>query len=214
MKIILLGPPGCGKGTQADLLEKTLQIPKISTGEMLRAAVAEQTPLGQQVKDIMQGGELVDDNIIISLVKHRIALSDCKHGFLFDGLPRTIVQAEKLWHADIDVDYVIEIYVPDAEIIKRLTGRLVHPPSGRTYHTEFFPPKIAGKDDFTGEALQQREDDKLHIVEQRLLVYHAQTAPLTAWYKSDQYTGKAKYVKISGSKSAQEIFIDIQAAIK
>ena len=209
MKIIMLGAPGSGKGTQAEYLIEALQIPKISTGDMLRAAVAAGTSLGRKVKEVMEAGGLVFDEIILALIKERIALQDCLPGFLFDGFPRTIVQAEGLWHTNIDVDYIIEIQVPDLEIIKRLTGRLVHLNSGRIYHTEFNAPKVAGIDDVTGEPLVQREDDRRETVIQRLKVYHDQTEPLITWYQSKNYAGKAKYIQVSGLKKAHEVAQDI-----
>ena len=209
MNIILLGAPGSGKGTQADFIGKSLNIPKISTGEILRLAIASQTPLGVQVKDIMQTGRLVSDDIILTLVKQRIAQPDCRDGFLLDGTPRTVAQAKMLWQANIDFDYVIELQVSDAEIIKRLTGRLVHVQSGRIYHSEFNPPKIAGIDDHSGEPLQQRHDDELHIVEERLRIYHAETAPLTTWYRSEKYPGKAKYLQVPSLQEPAAISANI-----
>lgn len=204
-KIILLGAPGSGKGTQAEFLIKKLGIPKISTGDMLRAAVAAKSPLGLQVKADMDAGKLVADDIIMTLIKERVAQPDCAKGFLFDGFPRTIIQAEELAKAGINVDYVIDISVPDDEIIQRLTGRLVHSASGRSYHTTFNPPKVALKDDVTGEALVQRDDDKEEVVKSRLATYHQQTAPLSAWYQ-----GKTKYILVSGAaKNPQEVSQDI-----
>ena len=209
MKIIILGAPGSGKGTQAAYLTRRLEVPKISTGDMLRAVISANTILGKKVKAILASGELVSDDIILALVKERLAAADCERGFLFDGFPRTIVQAEGLWQAGIDVDCIIDINVPDQEIIKRLSGRLVHLSSGRIYHTEFNPPKIAGLDDETGESLVQREDDKKEVVVQRLKVYHEQTEPLAAWYQSENYFGAAKYIQISGLKQVNEIAEDI-----
>ncbi len=213
MKIIMLGAPGSGKGTQAEYIVKKYHIPRISTGDMLRAAVKAGTPLGLQVKADMDAGKLVSDEIILSLIKERVASSDCAKGFLFDGFPRTVAQAKGLFQAGIDVDYIIDIQVPDNEIIKRLTGRLVHPDSGRSYHTVFNPPKVADKDDVTGEPLVQRDDDKEDVVKKRLEVYHQQTEPLSNWYQGktseEPYAGKAKYVKISGLKRPQKVSKEI-----
>lgn len=213
MKMIILGAPGSGKGTQAEYLIKSLAVPKISTGDMLRSAISAGTILGQKVKAILAAGELVADDIILALIKERLMAADCERGFLFDGFPRTIPQAEGLWQAGIDIDCIIDINVPDQAIINRLTGRLVHLNSGRIYHTEVKPPKIAGFDDETGEPLVQREDDKEEVVRQRLKVYHEQTEPLAAWYKSDSYLGQAKYIQISGLNSVKEITADILRAI-
>lgn len=184
MRIILLGAPGAGKGTQAKFIMGSYAIPQISTGDMLRAAVKAESPLGLQVKDIMASGGLVSDDIIISLVKERIAQDDCKNGFLFDGFPRTIPQAEALRAAGVVIDHVLEIHVDDEEIVKRLSGRRVHPDSGRIYHIEYNPPKNEGVDDVTGEPLIQRDDDKEETVRKRLAVYHEQTEPLVEYYKN------------------------------
>ena len=184
MKIILLGAPGAGKGTQAQFLMDTYSIPQISTGDMLRAAVKEGSELGKKVKSVMESGGLVTDEIIISLVKERIAQDDCVNGFLFDGFPRTIPQAESLIEAGVDIEHVLEIYVPDEEIVKRLSGRRVHPASGRVYHIEHNPPQQEGIDDETGEALIQREDDKEATIRKRLEVYHQQTLPLVDFYQA------------------------------
>lgn len=184
MRIILLGAPGAGKGTQAEYLREKFGIPQISTGDMLRAAVKAGTPLGQQVKSVMDSGGLVTDEIIIALIKDRIQEDDCKKGFLFDGFPRTIPQAQSLVDAGIAIDVVLEIDVPDAEIVRRLSGRRVHPDSGRIYHIDNKPPKNPGKDDVTGEPIIQRDDDKEATVQKRLDVYHAQTKPLVNFYKS------------------------------
>lgn len=183
MHIILLGPPGAGKGTQAELLAKELNIPKISTGDMLRAAVNSGTSLGQQVQKIMDSGKLVSDGIMIALVKERISQPDCARGFLLDGFPRTLAQAEALREAEIPIDSVIKLVVPDEEIIRRMSGRRIHPVSGRTYHILYHPPKEEGRDDVTGEPLIQREDDKEETVRRRLAVYHEQTKPLVNYYK-------------------------------
>lgn len=183
IRIILLGPPGAGKGTQARLIQQHFQIPQISTGDMLRAAVKAQSPLGMEVKQVMDSGQLVSDDIIIQLVKERITQDDCQNGFLLDGFPRTIAQADALRHAEIKIDFVVEIEVPDVEIIERMSGRLFHPASGRTYHIHNHPPREAGKDDVTGEPLIQRDDDKEETVRKRLDVYHQQTSPLVAYYQ-------------------------------
>lgn len=196
MRIILLGAPGAGKGTQAKVIMDNLGIPQISTGDMLRAAVKAGTELGLKAKDIMAAGGLVSDDIIIGLVKDRIAQPDCKNGFLFDGFPRTIPQAQALMEAGVVIDRVIEIDVPDAEIISRLSGRRVHPGSGRVYHIEHNPPKKTGVDDVSGELLVQREDDKEDTVRKRLEVYHSQTKPLVNFYQ--QRSGAGVYRCVEG----------------
>jgi adenylate kinase len=183
MRVILLGPPGAGKGTQAQVIMEEQNIPQISTGDMLRAAVKAGTDLGQKVKSVMDAGELVPDDLIIALVKERIAEPDCNNGFLFDGFPRTIPQAEALLEQGVEIDRVVEIYVPDDDIVARLGGRRVHPASGRVYHVQYNPPKQEGLDDDTGEQLVQREDDKEETVRNRLDVYHQQTEPLVAFYQ-------------------------------
>lgn len=199
MKIILLGAPGAGKGTQAQFLMDTYSIPQISTGDMLRAAVKAGSELGKKVKSVMESGGLVTDEIIISLVKDRIAQDDCANGFLFDGFPRTIPQAESLIDAGIEIEHVLEIYVPDEEIVKRLSGRRVHPASGRIYHIEHNPPQHEGVDDETGEALIQREDDKEATVRKRLDVYHQQTLPLVDFYQRlEKQGGGVKFNQING----------------
>jgi adenylate kinase len=208
MRIILLGAPGAGKGTQAQFITEKYGIPQISTGDMLRAAVKAGTPLGKQAKEVMDAGGLVSDDIIIGLVKERIAQADCAKGFLFDGFPRTIPQADALKEAGVDIDAVVEIDVADAEIIKRMSGRRVHPASGRTYHVVFNPPKQEGIDDVTGDELVQREDDKEETVRQRLKVYHDQTAPLIKYYREWSETGAAnapRYVHVEGVGSVDEI---------
>lgn len=208
MRIILLGGPGAGKGTQANRIKEKLGIPQISTGDMLRAALKAGTPLGLEAKKYMDAGGLVPDDVIIGLVKDRIQQDDCKNGFLFDGFPRTIPQAEAMKAAGVKIDYVVDIDVPDAEIIKRMSGRRVHLASGRTYHVVFNPPKVEGKDDVTGEPLIQRDDDKEETVRKRLEVYHAQTEPLIGFYKNWQATGDAnapKYVRIEGVGSVDSI---------
>ena len=216
MRIILLGGPGAGKGTQANFIKEKYNIPQISTGDMLRAAVKAGTELGKAAKKIMDEGGLVSDDIILGLVKERISEPDCKNGFLFDGFPRTIPQAEALKEQGIDIDYVVEIDVPDEEIIKRMSGRRVHPASGRTYHVIFNPPKEEGKDDVTGELLIQRDDDKEETVRKRLQVYHEQTEPLIEYYSKWAETGDGhapKYVKVSGIGSVEEIRDRIFAAL-
>lgn len=201
MRIILLGPPGAGKGTQAQYIKEALHIPQISTGDMLRAAIKQQTALGKQVEAIMQKGELVSDETIIALVKERIAQTDCQHGFLLDGFPRTTAQADALRDAQIKIDSVVELTVPDEIIIKRMGGRLVHPASGRVYHSTYNPPQTPGKDDLTGEDLIQREDDRAETVQQRLVVYHQQTSPLIQYYKQWALSGDKmapRFFSISG----------------
>jgi adenylate kinase len=201
MRLILLGPPGAGKGTQAGAICEKFKIAQISTGDMLRAAVKAGTPLGQEAKKIMDAGGLVSDDIIIGLVKERLKQDDCKNGYLLDGFPRTIPQAEAMKVEGISIDFVAEIDVPDSEIVVRMSGRRVHPGSGRTYHVVFNPPKVEGKDDLTGEPLIQRDDDKEETVKRRLEVYRAQTLPLVnyyqAWSAQSDTTG-LKYVRING----------------
>ena len=201
MRLILLGAPGAGKGTQAAFITEKYGIPQISTGDMLRAAVKAGTPLGLEAKKVMDAGQLVSDGIILGLIKERLQQPDCAKGFLFDGFPRTIPQAEALRSQGVDLDLVLEIDVPDEEIIKRMSGRRVHTASGRTYHVVFNPPKVAGKDDATGEDLIQREDDKEETVRKRLSVYHSQTKPLVEFYSQWAATGDArapKYRKVNG----------------
>jgi adenylate kinase len=208
MRIILLGGPGAGKGTQAGYITEKYGVPQISTGDMLRAAVKAGTPLGQEAKKVMDAGGLVSDDIILGLVKERVAQPDCEKGFLFDGFPRTVVQAEALKTENVAVDAVIEIDVDDAEIIRRMSGRRVHLASGRTYHLTFNPPKVEGKDDVTGEDLIQRDDDQEETVRKRLTVYHDQTEPLIDYYTKWAGTGdKAapKYVKVAGIGKVTEI---------
>jgi adenylate kinase len=201
MRLILLGAPGAGKGTQANYIKEKYNIPQISTGDMLRAAVKAGTPLGLAAKKVMDAGGLVSDDIIIGLVKDRLKQSDCANGYLFDGFPRTIPQADAMKDAGVAIDYVLEIDVPDNEIIERMSGRRVHPGSGRTYHVKFNPPKVAGKDDVTGEELIQRDDDKEETVKKRLSVYHEQTEVLVNYYNHWAQSGKSgapKYRKIAG----------------
>jgi adenylate kinase len=202
MRLILLGPPGAGKGTQANFIRQKFGIPQISTGDMLRAAVKAGTPLGVAAKKVMDAGQLVSDDIIIGLVKERLKEPDCKRGYLFDGFPRTIPQAEALKKEGVAIDHVLEIDVPDTEIVARMSGRRVHPASGRVYHVKFNPPKAEGKDDATGEALVQRDDDREETVKKRLEVYRAQTRPLVDYYKGLAGT---KYRRISGLGSVDEV---------
>ncbi len=208
MRLILLGGPGAGKGTQANYIKEKFGIPQISTGDMLRAHVKAGSELGMKAKAIMDAGGLVSDDIIIGMVKERLTQDDCKNGYLFDGFPRTIPQAEAMKAAGVPIDYVVEIDVPDDEIIRRMSGRRVHLASGRTYHVVFNPPKVAGKDDETGEDLIQRDDDKEETVKKRLDVYHAQTEPLVKYYSDWAAQGDAKapkYVKIAGIGKVEEI---------
>lgn len=201
MKLILLGAPGAGKGTQAQFLTQKYGIPQISTGDMLRAAVKAGTPLGVKVKEVMASGGLVSDETIIELIEERIKEDDCKQGYLFDGFPRTIPQAEALKKRHINIDAVVEIDVPDEEIVKRLSGRRVHEASGRIYHVDHNPPTVPGKDDDTGEALIQREDDQEETVRKRLGVYHSQTSPLVEYYSAEAEKGgenSPRYVKVNG----------------
>jgi adenylate kinase len=205
MRVILLGSPGSGKGTQAKAIMEKFNIPQISTGDMLRAAVREGTPLGIEAKKVMDSGALVSDEIILGLIKERITQDDCKNGFLFDGFPRTIAQAEGLAAMGVSIDHVIEIVVDDEEIVKRMSGRRVHPASGRTYHVIFNPPKIEGRDDITGEPLIQRDDDKEETVRKRLEVYHEQTKPLVGYYKQKAEQGAVKFSSIDGIGSVEAI---------
>jgi adenylate kinase len=216
MKLILLGAPGAGKGTQANYIHERFGIPQISTGDMLRAAVKAGSSLGLAAKRIMDAGGLVSDDIIINLVKERIKDKDCANGFLLDGFPRTIPQAEAMKQAGVQIDYVVEIDVADSEIIKRMSGRRVHLASGRTYHVIFNPPKAAGKDDITGEELVQRQDDAEETVRKRLDVYHKQTQPLVNYYSSWARSGDShapKCVKISGIGGVDDIRDKISAAL-
>jgi adenylate kinase len=208
MRLILLGAPGAGKGTQAAFICKRFGIPQISTGDMLRAAVKAGTEMGLAAKKVMDAGGLVSDDIIIGLVKERIAQPDCANGFLFDGFPRTIPQADAMKHAGVHLDYVLEIDVPDEAIIERMSGRRTHQASGRTYHVKYNPPKVAGVDDVTGEPLVQRDDDKEETVRKRLEVYQSQTRPLVAYYSKWAAAGEAgapRYRCISGTGTVDEI---------
>ncbi len=214
MKILLLGAPGAGKGTQAQFITAALNIPQISTGDMLRAAVKAGTPLGLEAKKIMDAGGLVRDEIIIGLVKERIAEPDCAHGFLFDGFPRTLAQAEAMEKAGVHLDAVIEIAVPDEVIIERMSGRRVHLPSGRTYHIVYHPPKVSGKDDETGEDLIQRDDDQEETVKKRLQVYHEQTEVLIDFYDHQQGDHAPQYIKVDGTQPVETVKTQILAALK
>lgn len=216
MRTILLGGPGAGKGTQATYIKKHYGIPQISTGDMLRAAVKEGTPLGIEAKKVMESGGLVSDEIILGLVKERIQQPDCSKGFLFDGFPRTLAQADSLKIQGVEIDYVVEIDVDDNEIIKRMGGRRAHLLSGRTYHVIYNPPKVEGKDDETGEDLVQRDDDKEDTVRERLRVYHEQTEPLINYYSSWASSGESnapKYVRIEGIGRVDEIRDNIFSAL-
>ncbi|MFB3101487.1 MAG: adenylate kinase [Gammaproteobacteria bacterium] len=202
MRLILLGPPGAGKGTQAKIICEKYEIPQISTGDMLRAAVSAETSLGLEAKKVMDAGELVSDDLILQLVKDRISEKDCTSGYLLDGFPRTIAQAEGMKKLGIDVDYVVELQVDDEEIIERISGRRIHPASGRVYHVKFNPPKTENQDDETGEALIQRDDDAEQTVRKRLDVYHNQTAPLIDYYstnKDEKLETDPVYVRTNGS---------------
>lgn len=217
MRLILLGPPGAGKGTQATFIKDKFNIPQISTGDMLRAAVKAGTPLGLEAKKVMDAGGLVSDDIIIGLVKDRLTQPDCANGYLFDGFPRTIPQADAMKDAGVAIDYVLEIDVPDSEIVERMSGRRVHQPSGRTYHVKFNPPKVEGKDDATGEDLIQRDDDKEDTVKKRLSVYHEQTEVLVDYYNKWAQSGKPgapKYRKISGVGPVESIRDNAFAALQ
>lgn len=216
MRLILLGGPGAGKGTQANFVKGHYKIPQISTGDMLRAAVKAGTDLGKKAKEFMDSGGLVPDDVIIGLVKERIKESDCENGFLFDGFPRTIPQADAMKEAGVPIEAVVDINVPDDEIIKRMSGRRAHLASGRTYHVVFNPPKEEGKDDVTGEALIQRDDDKEETVRKRLDVYHAQTEPLIDYYKNWERSAEAqapKYIRIEGVGKVDDIRSQIFSAL-
>jgi adenylate kinase len=216
MRLTLLGPPGAGKGTQAAFICEKYGIPQISTGDMLRAAVKAGTPLGLAVKKVLDAGQLVSDDIIVGLVRERLRQPDCTPGYLFDGFPRTIPQAESMRAARVPLDFVLEIDVPDEEIVLRMSGRRVHPASGRTYHAKFNPPKREGHDDETGEPLVQRDDDREETVKKRLQIYRAQTRPLIAYYGSWAASGDRaapKYRKISGTGPVEEVTARALAAL-
>ena len=217
MRLILLGPPGAGKGTQAAFICEAYKIPQISTGDMLRAAVKAGTPLGIAAKKVMDSGALVSDDIMIGLVTERLRAPDCANGYLFDGFPRTIPQAEALKKAGVGLDYVLEIVVPDGAIVERMSGRRCHVVSGRTYHVKYNPPKMPDRDDVTGEALIQRDDDREETVKKRLAVYHAQTEPLIAYY--EQWTAAAdpkapRFRKVDGMGSVEEIRDRVLSALR
>ncbi|MEN8146207.1 MAG: adenylate kinase [Campylobacterota bacterium] len=215
MRIILLGAPGAGKGTQAQFLTKEFDIPQISTGDMLRAAIKAGTEMGKMAKEAMDAGKLVTDEIIIGLVKDRIAEDDCKNGFLLDGFPRTVPQADAVKEAGVAIDAVIEIDVPDEEIVKRMSGRRAHLASGRTYHIVYNPPKVEGKDDETGEDLVQRDDDKEEIVLDRLKVYHDQTKPLIDFYATEAANNSAiKYIRVDGTQKIDVVEKEVTAQLR
>jgi adenylate kinase len=217
MRLILIGPPGAGKGTQSAFIREAYGIPQISTGDMLRAAIKDGTPLGLAAKEVMDRGELVSDDIIVALVSERLREADCLHGYLFDGFPRTIPQADALKAANIGIDYVIEIDVPDAAIVERMSGRRVHVASGRTYHVKFNPPKVTARDDVTGEPLIQRADDCEDTVRNRLAIYHAQTEPLVAYYAQWEASGDSRaprYRKVNGLGTVEAIRDACMAALR
>ncbi len=210
MRIILLGAPGAGKGTQAQFIMHKYGIPQISTGDMLRAAVKAKTPLGLQAKELMDAGKLVTDELVIALVKERIAQPDCKNGFLLDGFPRTVPQADAMKAAGINVDYVLEFDVPNEVIIDRMSGRRVHSASGRVYHVKYNPPKQEGIDDITGEPLTTRKDDHEDIVKKRLVEYHELTKPLISYYQNEKQAGNTEYFRIDGTQPVDEVTKELQ----
>ena len=217
MRLILLGPPGAGKGTQAGFITAAFGIPQISTGDMLRAAIKAGTELGKMAKQVMDEGKLVSDDIIIGLVKERLKQPDCANGYLFDGFPRTIPQAQALRDSGIQLERVVELQVPDSAIIERMSGRRVHQPSGRSYHIRFNPPKVEGKDDVTGEPLTQRDDDREEVVRKRLDVYQQQTRPLVDYYQAWAKTGDAaapRYHALAGVGTVEEIRDRVMAVLK
>ncbi|MCC4797927.1 adenylate kinase [Enterovibrio norvegicus] len=213
MRIILLGAPGAGKGTQAQFVMEKYGIPQISTGDMLRAAIKAGTEMGKQAKAVIDAGQLVSDDIILGLVKERIAQEDCAKGFLLDGFPRTIPQADGLKEIGVDVDFVLEFDVADSVIVERMSGRRAHLASGRTYHVVYNPPKVEGKDDVTGEDLVVRDDDKEETVLARLGVYHDQTSPLISFYKKEAEAGKTQYLTFDGTKQVAEVSAEIEKAL-
>ncbi len=213
MRVILLGGPGSGKGTQAQFITEKFGIPQISTGDMLRAAVREGTPLGLEAKKVMEAGQLVSDHIILGLIKERILHDDCQNGYLLDGFPRTIAQADGLAAMGVNIDHVLEIAVDDEEIVRRLSGRRVHPSSGRTYHVVFNPPRSENLDDETGEPLVQRKDDNEETIRNRLGVYHEQTKPLIGYYQQKSSEGQLKYSTIEGVGGVQEITAKVLTAL-
>ena len=210
MRIILLGAPGAGKGTQAQFIMHKYGIPQISTGDMLRAAVKAKTPLGLQAKELMDAGKLVTDELVIALVKERIAQPDCKNGFLLDGFPRTVPQADAMKAAGINVDYVLEFDVPNEIIIDRMSGRRVHSASGRVYHVKYNPPKQEGIDDITGEPLTTRKDDHEDIVKKRLVEYHELTKPLISYYQNEKQASNTEYFRIDGTQPVEEVTKELQ----
>ena len=217
MRLILLGPPGAGKGTQAGFIRDAYAIPQISTGDMLRAAVKAGTPLGLAAKKVMDSGALVSDEIIVGLVKDRLREPDCVKGYLFDGFPRTIPQADAMKAATVQIDYVLEIDVPDAAIVERMSGRRVHLASGRTYHLKYNPPRVPDRDDVSGECLIQRDDDREETVRKRLAVYHEQTEPLVAYYRQWSATGDArapKYRRVEGLGAVESVKNAVLAALR
>ncbi|MBK2111531.1 adenylate kinase [Francisella tularensis subsp. novicida FSC159] len=216
MRIILLGAPGAGKGTQAKIIEQKYNIAHISTGDMIRETIKSGSALGQELKKVLDAGELVSDEFIIKIVKDRISKNDCNNGFLLDGVPRTIPQAQELDKLGVNIDYIVEVDVADNLLIERITGRRIHPASGRTYHTKFNPPKVADKDDVTGEPLITRTDDNEDTVKQRLSVYHAQTAKLIDFYRnfSSTNTKIPKYIKIKGDQAVEKVSQDIFDQLK
>lgn len=211
MRIILLGAPGAGKGTQAKIIEQKYNIAHISTGDMIRETIKSGSEIGQELKKVLDAGQLVSDKFIIEIVKDRISKEDCKNGFLLDGVPRTIVQAEQLDKLGIDIDYIVEVDVADKLLIERITGRRIHPASGRTYHTKFNPPKVANTDDVTGEPLITRTDDNEDTVKERLAVYHQQTSKLVDFYRnfSSENTKTPKYIKVNGDQAVDKVSQDI-----
>lgn len=214
MKVILLGPPGAGKGTQAQFVCEAFGIPQISTGDMLRAAIAADSPLGRRAKAVMDAGELVSDEIVVGLVQERIVAPDCVDGFLFDGFPRTIPQAQAVVDAGIAIEHVVEITLADEEVVRRIAGRRIHEPSGRVYHVDFNPPKAAGRDDDTGEALVQRDDDREETVRERLAVYRRQTAPLVDFYRDVAASSPLEYRTVDGMGDVDRIRDEILAALR
>lgn len=214
MKVILLGPPGAGKGTQAQFVCEAFGIPQISTGDMLRAAIAADSPLGRQAKAVMDAGELVSDDIVVGLVQERIAAPDCVDGFLFDGFPRTIPQAQAVLDGGIAIEYVVEITLADQEVVRRIAGRRIHERSGRVYHVDFNPPQLDGRDDDTGEALVQRDDDREETVRERLAVYRRQTAPLVDFYRELAGSSPLEYRTVDGMGEVARIRDDILAALQ
>lgn len=213
MRIILLGAPGAGKGTQAQFIMEKYGIPQISTGDMLRSAVKSGSELGKQAKQLMDLGQLVTDELVIALVKERIKQNDCRNGFLLDGFPRTIPQADAMKEANINVDFVLEFDVPDAIILDRVVGRRVHAPSGRVYHIKFNPPKVEGKDDVTGEELTTRKDDIEETVRNRLVEYHQLTAPLVTYYRQEAERGNTRYFKLDGTRKVSEISAELASIL-